>query len=74
MCCSGCFAWRAKKKGLFAPHSGMLYESNALNRKLATNNKLPCVEIDLNEDSAPYYSLCDSFHLKSKKKTPSRSF
>ena len=63
-----------RKRGLFAPHCGMLFENTARNIKIASNNELPCVDINLDEDGAPYYSLCNSFHIRSKKNTPSRFF
>ena len=62
--------------GMFNPFKGMLYEHNDLNLEMEKNNSLPIVEIMKNTplNANNFYSLCDAFHLKSKKKTWSTSF
>ena len=59
---------------MFGPFSGMLYDYNEHNIQLESQGKLPQIDVDTSLKGKSHYSLCDSFHLKSKKKGPWTSF
>ena len=59
--------------GMFKPFKGMLFEWSDNNLELEKENNLPKVSIDTASGKA-FYSLCDAFHVQSKKKGPSISF
>ncbi|CAK8679885.1 unnamed protein product [Clavelina lepadiformis] len=62
-----------RRKGMFYPYKGMLYEWNETNLSLEREGMLPSVSIDFDQTGS-FYSLNDAFHAKSKKKGPARSF
>ena len=59
---------------MFAPHKGMLFEWNDDNLQKEKEGILPEVKIDVSKTASNQYSLTDSFHSKSKKKGPTKSF
>ena len=58
---------------MFRPFKGMLFEWNERNLELHKQNNLPVVKVNTTAVNA-FYSLCDAFHIKSKKKGPSIPF
>lgn len=57
---------------MFRPWNGMFYEKNEENIKKWKENTLEAAHIDFNDEN--YFSTCDRFHIKSKKKSAEISF
>nr|XP_026690264.1 uncharacterized protein LOC104265342 isoform X1 [Ciona intestinalis] len=65
-----------RKVGMFSPFRGMLYQWTKENLQLAEDGKLEPVKLKLDSENSAlnFYSLCDKFHHKTKKRGGEKAF